>query len=102
MAALRSDAIPRVVIMRNDMLRKVPELEVPMIWIEENGAERWKRRHWDALGLSSIVVLETDADICRARVARTPAYVARPGAVRAPDEWWAAYTVDYTDRRIAS
>lgn len=101
---IRSDAIPRVVLARNELIRVAAQVKGRgRVWIEETGAERWKRQHWRGIfAVDSIVVVEAAPEVCRARIAATPARAARPGAADGPDAWWEAYTVDYSDTRIAA
>lgn len=99
--AIREDAIPRVVIARNELIKAAQNMDKGRVWLVETGPEMWKRNHWNSVfSVDSIVVIETPPEICRARIIATPARAARPGATDAPEDWWSRYTVDYTNRRI--
>jgi hypothetical protein len=100
MHQLRKDRIPQIVFYRNQLLGKLPELKQGTVYIEEGGPERWKRQHWvQSLG-GRVVVLETPADICGARVVADGTRTGHGGPDVRPEAWWERYTVDYTDERI--
>jgi hypothetical protein len=85
---------------RNEMLANLHKEEArqhPMAWLIVTEPLAQHRQWWvDRLGVSRVVVVETPADVCEARMLTLPGRSSRCGNARA---WWAAYTPRLGDER---
>lgn len=67
-------------------------------WVLVGEPDAERRQWWvDTLGMVEVVVVETPADTCEARIATDPDRSGQAGKARA---WWSAYTRRHGDRRV--
>ena len=88
---------------RNEMLANLHKEEAkqyPMAWLIATEPKSEHRRWWvDHLGVSRVVVIETPADVCEARMLTMPGRSSRCGNARS---WWMAYTPRSSEKIVAT
>jgi 5-methylcytosine-specific restriction endonuclease McrA len=85
---------------RNEMLANLHKGEAkqyPMVWLIATEPQAKHRQWWvDTLGVGRVVVVETPAEVCEARMLTLPGRSSRCGNARA---WWESYTPRPGDER---
>jgi predicted kinase len=86
---------------RNEMLANLHKEEAKrhaMAWLIATEPKAEHRQWWvDVLGVSRVVVIETPADACEARMLTMPGRSLRSGGAR---QWWVGYTQRHDDERV--
>jgi predicted kinase len=86
---------------RNEMLANLHKEEAKrhaMAWLIATEPKAEHRQWWvDVLGVSRVVVIETPADACEARMLTMPGRSLRSGGAR---QWWVGYTRRHDDNRV--